>query len=117
MFKQPGIWRVCLRGLPQWRSLMQALDATILEHRSAGYCRSPEPLSAGDAVRCYQLHTDSGAADPRQRLAAGRPLPVPAGVFIIAVILFSPASLLCAFSPNLPFLVVSRIIPGDGRGQ
>ncbi|WP_164098581.1 MFS transporter, partial [Serratia marcescens] len=35
-------------------------------------------------------------------------------IFIIAVSLFSGGSLLCALSPNLAFLVISRVIQGIG---
>lgn len=104
-----------MAGLPWIAAMaffMQALDATILNTALPDIARSlnHSPLAMQSAVISYTLTVallipvSGWLAD---RFGTRR-------VFIIAVILFSLGSLLCAFSPNLPFLVVSRIIQGIG---
>lgn len=104
-----------MAGLPWIAAMaffMQALDATILNTALPDIARSlnHSPLAMQSAVISYTLTVallipvSGWLAD---RFGTRR-------VFIIAVILFSLGSLLCAFSPNLPFLVISRIIQGIG---
>ena len=96
-----------MAGLPWIAAMaffMQALDATILNTALPDIARSlnHSPLAMQSAVISYTLTVallipvSGWLAD---RFGTRR-------VFIIAVILFSLGSLLCAFSPNLPFLVV-----------
>ncbi|CRL66160.1 MFS-family transporter [Proteus vulgaris] len=91
---------------------MQALDATILNTALPDIAKSlnHSPLAMQSAVISYTLTVallipvSGWLAD---RFGTRQ-------IFIIAVSLFSAGSLLCALSPNLSFLVISRIIQGIG---
>lgn len=91
---------------------MQALDATILNTALPAIAHSLErsPLAMQSAVISYTLTVamlipvSGWLAD---RFGTRR-------VFIFAVSLFTLGSLLCALSPSLSFLVMSRVIQGVG---
>ncbi|MEQ4988848.1 MULTISPECIES: multidrug transporter subunit MdtD [Proteus] len=104
-----------MSGLPWIAAMaffMQALDATILNTALPDIAKSlnHSPLAMQSAVISYTLTVallipvSGWLAD---RFGTRQ-------IFIIAVSLFSAGSLLCALSPNLSFLVISRIIQGIG---
>lgn len=104
-----------MAGLPWIAAMaffMQALDATILNTALPDIAKSlnHSPLEMQSAVISYTLTVallipvSGWLAD---RFGTRR-------VFIVAVSLFSFGSLLCALSPNLTFLVSSRVIQGVG---
>ncbi len=104
-----------MSGLPWIAAMaffMQALDATILNTALPDIAKSlnHSPLAMQSAVISYALTVallipvSGWMAD---RFGTRR-------IFIIAVSLFSFGSLLCALSPSLTFLVVSRVIQGIG---
>ncbi|MGW1443616.1 multidrug transporter subunit MdtD [Serratia rhizosphaerae] len=104
-----------MAGLPWIAAMaffMQALDATILNTALPAIAHSLErsPLAMQSAVISYTLTVamlipvSGWLAD---RFGTRR-------VFIFAVSLFTLGSLLCALSPSLSFLVMSRVIQGVG---
>ncbi|MGL6020049.1 MAG: multidrug transporter subunit MdtD [Gibbsiella quercinecans] len=104
-----------MAGLPWIAAIaffMQALDATILNTALPAIAVSLErsPLAMQSAVISYTLTVamliplSGWLAD---RFGTRR-------VFIFAVSLFTLGSLLCAMSPTLTFLVISRVIQGIG---
>ncbi|WP_272683021.1 multidrug transporter subunit MdtD [Providencia sp. PROV133] len=104
-----------MSGLPWIAAMaffMQALDATILNTALPDIAKSlhHSPLAMQSAIVSYTLTVallipvSGWFAD---RFGTRR-------IFIIAVSLFSFGSLLCALSPSLTFLVISRVIQGIG---
>lgn len=104
-----------MSGLPWIAAMaffMQSLDATILNTALPDIAKSlnHSPLAMQSAVISYTLTVallipvSGWLAD---RFGTRK-------IFIIAVSLFSGGSLLCALSPNLAFLVISRVIQGIG---
>ncbi|TQI78017.1 EmrB/QacA subfamily drug resistance transporter [Serratia fonticola] len=104
-----------MAGLPWIAAMaffMQALDATILNTALPAIAHSLErsPLAMQSAVISYTLTVamlipvSGWLAD---RFGTRR-------IFILAVSLFTLGSLLCALSPTLIFLVISRILQGIG---
>jgi EmrB/QacA subfamily drug resistance transporter len=91
---------------------MQTLDATIVNTALPAMARSlgESPLRMQSVVISYSLAmamlipASGWLAD---RFGTRR-------VYLVALLLFSIGSLLCAYSPSLPYLVVSRVIQGIG---
>jgi len=91
---------------------MQALDITILNTALPGMARSlgENPLRMQSVVIAYMLTV--ALLIPASGWLADRF--GTRSMFVWAIALFTLGSLCCALSPNLPMLVVSRVLQGAG---